>query len=52
VGGLGSDLYQWKREHKGSIFYKGRNLIAYLFRKKIKYFVGIFPPDIEYFKIY
>lgn len=45
----GMDLYQWKRENN-CMSYKVRNLIAYLFRKKIKYFVGIFPPDIDYFK--
>jgi dTDP-N-acetylfucosamine:lipid II N-acetylfucosaminyltransferase len=46
----GMDLYQWRREDKGNILYKGRNLISYIFRTRIKYFVGIFPPDIEFFK--
>jgi dTDP-N-acetylfucosamine:lipid II N-acetylfucosaminyltransferase len=46
----GMDLYQWRWRDKGNIFYKARNLISFIFRTRIKYFVGIFPPDIEYFK--
>ncbi len=45
----GADLYQWK-VMKNSIKYKIRNLIAYDVRMKIRNFVGIFPPDIDYFK--
>ncbi len=45
----GMDLYQWKSLKKGFIF-NIRNFIAYSFRRKMKYFVGIFPPDIDYFK--
>lgn len=41
----GMDLYQWKNEKNGYI----KNLILFLFRKNIKNFVGIFPPDIEFF---
>lgn len=44
----GADLYNWRRESKGyKIFI--RNNIMYQLRKKIKYFVGIFPPDIDFF---
>lgn len=46
----GMDLYQWKRDNKRSIVYEVRNLIAYTFRKRIRNFVGIFPPDIDFFK--
>jgi dTDP-N-acetylfucosamine:lipid II N-acetylfucosaminyltransferase len=46
----GMDLYQWKREDNGNVLYKGRNLISFIFRKRMNYFVGIFPPDIDYFK--
>lgn len=45
----GADLYQWKHKEK-SILHESRNFIVYVFRKKIKYFVGIFPPDIDFFK--
>ncbi|HHX70562.1 MAG TPA: TDP-N-acetylfucosamine:lipid II N-acetylfucosaminyltransferase, partial [Gallicola sp.] len=45
----GMDLYQWMR-NSNKIVYKLRNYISYNFRQKIKYFVGIFPPDIDYFK--
>lgn len=46
----GGDLYQWKRTGNSMIKNILANFIAYLFRRKIKYFVGIFPPDIENFK--
>jgi hypothetical protein len=46
----GMDLYQWKKKDQGSILLKYTNLISYLFRFKIKNFVGIFPPDIKFFK--
>ena len=45
----GYDLYEWERVNsslKNMIY----NVIEYRFRRKIKYFVGIFPPDIDYFK--
>lgn len=45
----GADLYQWKREIINPIFLI-RNFVGYIFRRNIKYFVGIFPPDIDYFK--
>ncbi|MDN5290074.1 MAG: hypothetical protein PWQ06_313 [Anaerophaga sp.] len=45
----GMDSYQWKSKKKG-FHYRIRNFIAYKFRQKIKFFVGIFPPDIYYFK--
>lgn len=50
----GVDLYQWRKKVKGSLIEKCKimlkNRVAYQFRKKIKYFVGIFPPDIEFFE--
>lgn len=50
----GADLYQWKKAIHGNIFERiktlTKNYIALTFRKRIKYFVGIFPPDIDYFK--
>lgn len=45
----GADLYQWK-SNKKNLKYFVRNIIAYKTRMKILNFVGIFPPDIEYFK--
>src|SRR5690625_3317840 len=50
----GADLYQWnKKKHRNLINKIGnyiRNKINLIFRRRIKYFVGIFPPDIKYFK--
>jgi len=46
----GADLYQWKKVKRRSMFDKVRNFVAYKFRKKIKCFVGIFLPDIDFFK--
>lgn len=46
----GADLYQWKKAETRFIKDKIINLIAYQFRRKIKYFVGIFSPDIDFFK--
>lgn len=50
----GADLYQWKKGYEGHILNRVKisikNAIAYMFRLKLKYFVGIFPPDIDYFK--
>lgn len=50
----GADLYQWKKNIDGNIFERiktlTKNNIALTFRKRIRYFVGIFPPDIDYFK--
>ncbi|OJG09660.1 hypothetical protein RU93_GL000643 [Enterococcus aquimarinus] len=50
----GADLYQWKEKIEGSLSRRvsllARNFIAKSFRRRIKYFVGIFPPDIKYFK--
>lgn len=50
----GADLYQWKNKPEGNILRRCkiyiRNAIAFRFRERIKYFVGIFPPDIDYFK--
>jgi dTDP-N-acetylfucosamine:lipid II N-acetylfucosaminyltransferase len=45
----GGDLYEW---HKKGLSFKKllRNAVSYLFIKRIKYFVGIFPPDIDHFK--
>lgn len=45
----GHDLYQWKRVNP-SYRNKIHNIIEYIFRKKIRSFVGIFPPDTNYFK--
>lgn len=45
----GMDLYQWKRK-SNKIIYKIKNFITCKFRQRIKSFVGIFPPDIEFFK--
>ena len=45
----GSDLYQWKKVNS-NFKNRVRNIIEYTFRKKIKFFVGIFPPDIYHFK--
>jgi hypothetical protein len=45
----GYDSYQWKiknRDLKSEI----DNIINYVFRKRIKFFVGIFPPDIDFYK--
>ncbi|SMP52538.1 TDP-N-acetylfucosamine:lipid II N-acetylfucosaminyltransferase [Anoxynatronum buryatiense] len=44
----GYDLYQWKKEGS-SIKEHADNYIGDAFRKRIKYFVGIIPIDIEYF---
>lgn len=50
----GADLYQWRKKVDGNIFNKVKsivkNRIALAFRRNFKYFVGIFPPDIDYFK--
>lgn len=52
----GGDLYEWKKEilkpfwDPRNILILAKNSINYLFRKKINHFVGIFPPDIDYFK--
>lgn len=46
----GGDLYQWKRRGNRQIKNTIANFIMYSFRRKIKCFVGIFPPDIDYFK--
>lgn len=50
----GADLYQWKKNIDGNIFERiktlTKNNIALTFRKRIRYFVGIFPPDIDFFK--
>lgn len=46
----GADLYQWETKNIESLKYRIRNIIAYKIRKKIKYFVGIFPPDIKFFE--
>jgi dTDP-N-acetylfucosamine:lipid II N-acetylfucosaminyltransferase len=45
----GYDLYNW-RVKDPNLKSKIENAISYSFRKRIKYFVGIFPPDIELFK--
>lgn len=50
----GADLYQWEKKCDGNILTKFKlkikNKISYKFKQKIKCFVGIFPPDIEFFK--
>lgn len=46
----GYDLYQWKEEKRNSIKYKLYNLVQFKFRRRIKYFVGIFQPDIIVYK--
>jgi hypothetical protein len=45
----GYDLYEWMDRNKG---FKNRlrNYINLNSRQKVKYFVGIFPPDIKFFK--
>lgn len=50
----GADLYEWRKK---SVEIKIsntklliKNIIGLSFRKRIKYFVGIFPPDIDCFK--
>lgn len=45
----GADLYNWN-ENGNSISVKIKNLIRYLLIKNIRFFLGIFPPDIDYFK--
>lgn len=45
----GADLYQWKTREFG-LKYKIRNQIAYRIRMRLPNFVGIFPPDIDFFK--
>lgn len=45
----GYDLYQWKQT-ADTIKKAVANVIHYIFRKRIRNFVGIFPPDIEFFK--
>jgi hypothetical protein len=45
----GYDLYNWRIKNS-NLKSKLKNAINYSFRKKIKYFVAIFPPDIEVFK--
>lgn len=45
----GADLYNW-RKNGGLVSVRIKNLIRYLMIKRIRYFLGIFPPDIEYFK--
>ncbi|SFM25838.1 4-alpha-L-fucosyltransferase glycosyl transferase group 56 [Gracilibacillus orientalis] len=45
----GSDLYEWKTTSKSWRSCLSR-IIEWSFRKKIIRFVGIFPPDIDYFK--
>jgi len=50
----GGDLYQSERKIEGTFSkrakYLIRNYIQRKIRKKIKRFVGIFPPDIDYYK--
>lgn len=45
----GADLYQYKSNAK-SIKSVIKNIVSTLFIKRIRNFVGIFPPDIEFFK--
>jgi dTDP-N-acetylfucosamine:lipid II N-acetylfucosaminyltransferase len=45
----GYDLYNWKTKD-ANLKSKIADDIGYSFRKRIKYFVGIFPPDIKLFK--
>lgn len=45
----GADLYEWKSSKK-NLKYIVRNKIFRQIRIRIKYFVGIFLPDIEFFK--
>lgn len=45
----GADLYNWEKENK-TIKVSIRNFIMYLVRARLRCFVGIFPPDIEFFK--
>src|SRR5699024_4835191 len=44
----GADLYEWKKPLKGGKSYFNR-LADWIFRKKVNTFVGIFPPDIDYY---
>lgn len=44
----GFDLYSWERKNH-TIWSAIRNRICYKFRNSIKYFVAIFPPDIQYY---
>jgi len=44
----GADLYNWRSNIHNFKYYM-KNKIAYNIRKKIKNFVGIFPPDIEFY---
>ena len=50
----GADLYQYKEKKEGNLLEKikieVKNYISTKFRKKIRYFVGIFPPDIDFFR--
>lgn len=45
----GYDLYHWKK-NRTNMPCKVANIIDLFFRKKINNFVGIFPPDVDYFK--
>lgn len=50
----GADLYQWKEKIEKDTYRKVKirikNSIALRFRKNIRCFVGIFPPDMDYFR--
>ncbi len=50
----GHDLYSWSIKENGKIVERFiqtiKNKIAFAFRRKIKCFVGIFPPDIDFFR--
>lgn len=45
----GADLYQWKRGGRNNLATRARNFVSWSFRRSVKYFVGVFPPDIEFF---
>lgn len=46
----GGDLYKSKKTNKKLLKNMVVNIVKNAFRKRIRYFVGIFPPDIEYYK--
>lgn len=48
--GWGADLYEWKDSISGNLKSRLAYFISDLFRKNIENYVGLFPPDIEYFK--
>lgn len=46
----GSDLYNWASRSKSLLKYVIKKQVEYLLRKRVRYFVGVFPPDIVVFK--